>query len=393
MSASIWNPQGNNIPTLNPAQQVKSQVFTAVEGQTDFVITQFTYALNSGAIEVFVNRTKIPQTELTELSESSFRIPACELGDLVEVSGNIAINDPSGAVASAVAAAAAAQASAADAALAETGAEASAVSAAASASAASGHETAAQAAAAIAQQYVPLNWRGDWLTATSYAINDAFKDSGNSYVVIADHISTTIGDDLTNGNIDLLAEKGAAGVGTGDMLGANNLSDVASASASRANLGLGSAATQPTSAFATAAQGTKADSALQPAAIGVSVQAYDADTAKLDVAQSWTAQQVPMSGALADGATIAWDGAANGQVVALTTTAARTFNAPTNIQQNALYLLRLTTGGFTPVWNAAYKWPAGGTPSSLVAGTYIFTFLGGAGNTLEPTGPGYLTGV
>lgn len=40
---------------------------------------------------------------------------------------------------------------------------------------------------------------------------------------------------------------------------------------------LGTAAAQDTTYFATAAQGTKADSALQPAAIGVSVQAYDAD--------------------------------------------------------------------------------------------------------------------
>lgn len=40
---------------------------------------------------------------------------------------------------------------------------------------------------------------------------------------------------------------------------------------------LGTAAAQDTTYFATAAQGTKADSALQPADIGVSVQAYDAD--------------------------------------------------------------------------------------------------------------------
>lgn len=40
---------------------------------------------------------------------------------------------------------------------------------------------------------------------------------------------------------------------------------------------LGTAAAANTTDFATAAQGTKADSALQPAAIGVSVQAYDAD--------------------------------------------------------------------------------------------------------------------
>lgn len=40
---------------------------------------------------------------------------------------------------------------------------------------------------------------------------------------------------------------------------------------------LGTAAAQDTTYFATAAQGTKADSALQPADIGVSVQAYDSD--------------------------------------------------------------------------------------------------------------------
>jgi len=41
--------------------------------------------------------------------------------------------------------------------------------------------------------------------------------------------------------------------------------------------GLGSAAEAATTDFATAAQGALADTALQPAAIGVTVQAYDAD--------------------------------------------------------------------------------------------------------------------
>lgn len=54
---------------------------------------------------------------------------------------------------------------------------------------------------------------------------------------------------------------------------------------------LGTAAAADTTAFATAAQGTKADSALQSAAIGSSVQAYDADTAKTDVPQEYTAGQ------------------------------------------------------------------------------------------------------
>jgi len=52
------------------------------------------------------------------------------------------------------------------------------------------------------------------------------------------------------------------------LLVANNLSDLASASTSRTNLGLGTAATTASTAYATAAQGALADSALQSIADG-----------------------------------------------------------------------------------------------------------------------------
>jgi len=58
---------------------------------------------------------------------------------------------------------------------------------------------------------------------------------------------------------------------------ASNLSDLTSAPTARTNLGLGTAATTASTDYATAAQGSTADTALQPATIGVSVQGYDAD--------------------------------------------------------------------------------------------------------------------
>lgn len=69
----------------------------------------------------------------------------------------------------------------------------------------------------------------------------------------------------------------AAGANEGDFAAASHghtLSDISDA---------GTAAAAATGDFATAAQGGLADTALQPAAIGTTVQAYDADTAKLDV--------------------------------------------------------------------------------------------------------------
>ena len=390
MSASIWAPDSNTVPAVDPRSQLKSETFIATEGQTTFAITQFTYTPDNGALTVYVNRAKLTGAEVTEPTNSVFIIPACEAGDLVEVVGNTAIQDAEGAAAEAQAAAAAAAASAATA-------SASASTASSAAGTASSAASTASAAAATAVAQVPLNWRDAWLTATSYSKNDAVTESGSSYVCKVAHTSGTFATDLAAAKWGLVAQKGAAGAGTGDMLGANNLSDLTNTATARNNLGLGTAATQASGAFATAGHnhtGTyePADATILKAAnIGVNVQGYDVDTAKLDVAQVWTAQQTPKNGSLTDGTTIDWNGSTNGQVVAVTLGGNRTMNAPTNIVQYAMYMLRVTqdgTGSRTLAFNAAFKFGTAGAPTlTTTAGkTDILGFIGGAGNTLEYTG-------
>lgn len=70
---------------------------------------------------------------------------------------------------------------------------------------------------------------------------------------------------------------------TSDISNVNNTSDL--------NKPISTATQTALNGKATAAQGAKADSALQAAAIGVSIQAYDLDTAKTDVKQTWTGVQ------------------------------------------------------------------------------------------------------
>ncbi|CUW38797.1 protein of unknown function [Magnetospirillum sp. XM-1] len=262
-------------------------------------------------------------------------------------------------------------------------------------------------------------------TATAAALSsaasaaDAAADAGTA--------TTEAGIATTQAGI-ATTKAGEAAASAASVLGvaalkANNLSDLASAASARTNLGLGTAATTAASDYATAAQGAKADTALQASAIGVTVQGYDAtilksaaigvtvqgydattlkasaigvtvqgydatilksaaigstvqgydaNTVKKNVANTFTAQQTPLKAALTDQATVAWDCSA-AQVATLTTTASRTIGAPTNGVNGTSYRLVLTTGGYTPSWNAAFKFPGGTVPSSLT-GTCVFDF-------------------
>lgn len=116
--------------------------------------------------------------------------------------------------------------------------------------------------------------------------------------------------------------------------------------------------------YATAAQGTTADSALQAADIWVSVQGYDSDTAKTDVAQEYTKAQNFNATSLTDWASIAWNLEDN-QVAKVTLAGNRTLAAPTNLKDGATYILTVTqdaTGSRTLAYNAVFKFPWGTAP-------------------------------
>jgi hypothetical protein len=125
-------------------------------------------------------------------------------------------------------------------------AEAAALAAAASAAAALASQTSAAANAALLGV-----WRGAWVTATSYAIGDRVSNAGSSYYALSAHTSAALfSTDLSGGKWGVLAEKGAAGTGTGDVLAANNGSDFANKPTTLANLG-----GQPVNANLTAESG------------------------------------------------------------------------------------------------------------------------------------------
>jgi len=81
------------------------------------------------------------------------------------------------------------------------------------------------------------DWKGAWVTATVYETGDLVREDGSSYICLISHTSGTFSTDLSALRWELFAQKGAAGAGTGDLVAANNLSDVANPATARSNIG------------------------------------------------------------------------------------------------------------------------------------------------------------
>jgi hypothetical protein len=115
------------------------------------------------------------------------------------------------------------------------------------------------------------------------------------------------------------------------------------------------------------------DNLLASADIGTSIQAYDADTAKTDVAQTFTAAQRGSITALSDGATITPDFAlANNYSVTLAGN--RTLANPTNItagQSGCIYISQDGTGSRTLAYGNAWDFPGGSAPTLSTAASAV----------------------
>lgn len=104
---------------------------------------------------------------------------------------------------------------------------------------------------------------------------------------------------------------------------------------------------------------------LKEAAIGVSVQAYDADTAKTDVAQTYTAGQRGEITALTDGATITPD-FADSNNFSVTLGGNRTLANPTNLvagQSGCIWITQDGTGSRTLAYGSQWDFTGGTAPT------------------------------
>ena len=116
----------------------------------------------------------------------------------------------------------------------------------------------------------------------------------------------------------------------------------------------------------TSTQSVTVDNLLESADIGSTVQGYDADTAKTDTAQTFTAGQRGEITTLTSASTVTPDFAdSNNFTLTLGTNV--TLANPSNLtagQSGSLFLVQDSTGSRTVTWGSYWDW-AGGTAPTL----------------------------
>lgn len=115
------------------------------------------------------------------------------------------------------------------------------------------------------------------------------------------------------------------------------------------------------------------DNVLDSTAIGSTVQAYDADTAKTDVAQTFTASQRGEITTLTSGSTVTPDFAASNNFT-LTLGENLTIANPTNLvagQSGSIFLVQDGTGSRTITWGSYFDWAGGTAPTLSTAASSV----------------------
>jgi hypothetical protein len=157
---------------------------------------------------------------------------------------------------------------------------------------------------------------------------------------------------------------------------ANNLSDLASASAARANLGLGTAATLASTALFQVANNFSEIANAAAARTNLGAAAADAPT----ITNGMTFSGATKSNVQAIAATaIDWS-LAEFQTKSISTGTTFTFSGITAAKAQVLILDLTISGGAAPTWPAAVKWSGGLTPT-LGNGRHVIGFMTNDGGT------------
>ena len=149
-------------------------------------------------------------------------------------------------------------------------------------------------------------WRGPWLTATAYGLNDLVSQGGSSYICVVAHTSGTFATDLSAVKWQIYAAQGG-----GDMLKVDNLSGLVNTTTAQTNLG----GTTVGRGVFTAANATAAQTAIGGTTVGRAVfSAADAAAAQTAIGGTTVGRAV-LSAADATAAQTAIGGTTVGRAV------------------------------------------------------------------------------